>query len=236
MAAGMGTRLRPYTENTPKSLIKINGMTLLERQILNLREIGVSDITIVTGYLHNKFNKLAEKYNLKKIVNDKYEKANNIYSMYLARNELRDAFVIDADNYFTRNFLPKKQPETSLYFSALKENIENEWLFKFTATGRIYGIDIADSMTPPGYIMSGASYWTEKDGQYLARKIEIAVEVEKRMDIYWDDIAVENYGDTEVYIQKIGSKDIFEIDTIKDLNYLKNTMSIQDVRFCSPGI
>lgn len=39
MAAGMGTRLRPLTENTPKSLIKVNGMSLLERQIINLREV-----------------------------------------------------------------------------------------------------------------------------------------------------------------------------------------------------
>ena len=39
MAAGMGTRLRPLTENTPKSLIEVNGMSLLERQIINLKEV-----------------------------------------------------------------------------------------------------------------------------------------------------------------------------------------------------
>ena len=44
MAAGMGTRLRPLTENTPKSLVEVNGMSLLERQIINLREIGVEEI------------------------------------------------------------------------------------------------------------------------------------------------------------------------------------------------
>ena len=38
MAAGMGTRLRPLTENTPKSLLEVNGMSLLERQIINLQE------------------------------------------------------------------------------------------------------------------------------------------------------------------------------------------------------
>ena len=49
MAAGMGTRLRPLTENTPKSLIEVNGMPLLERQIINLREIGVEEIIVLTG-------------------------------------------------------------------------------------------------------------------------------------------------------------------------------------------
>ena len=64
MAAGMGTRLRPLTNNTPKSLIEVNGMSLLERQILNLREIGVNEIIVLTGYLHEKFDDLVKKLSL----------------------------------------------------------------------------------------------------------------------------------------------------------------------------
>ena len=51
LAAGMGTRLRPLTLNTPKSLIEIKGETLIERQIRFLREKGVEEIVVVTGYL-----------------------------------------------------------------------------------------------------------------------------------------------------------------------------------------
>lgn len=227
MAAGMGTRLRPLTENTPKSLIEVNGMSLLERQIINLQEIGVEEIVVVTGYLHEKFDDIVKKYNLIKIVNDKYDVYNNIYTMYLVRDYLRDAFVIDADNYITRNFLPKTKPETSIYYSACKENIANEWVLKYDESGRIYEIEIADKNTKPDYIMSGASYWTEKDGKLIAEQVKKAVEEDKLFDIYWDNIPVENFEHMDVYIEKINSNDIFEIDTISDLEYLKSKLHIE---------
>lgn len=225
MAAGMGTRLRPLTENTPKSLIEVNGMPLLERQIINLREIGVEEIIVLTGYLHEKFDDIVKKYNLIKVVNDKYDVYNNIYTMYLVRDYLKDAFVIDADNYITRNFLPKVQPKSSVYYSACKENITGEWILKYTETGRIYDVEIAPKNSKANYIMSGASYWTEKDGKIISEKVKKAVEEDKLFDIYWDNIAVENYDNMNVYIEKINSDDIFEIDTLEDLDYLKSKLN-----------
>lgn len=226
MAAGMGTRLRPLTETVPKSLIEVNGMPLLERQILNLREIGVEEIIVLTGYLHEKFDDIVKKYNLIKVVNDKYDVYNNIYTMYLVRQYLNDAFVIDADNYITRNFLPKTKPNTSVYYSACKENITGEWILKYDEEGRIFGVDIGKEGDEPSYIMSGASYWTEKDGKLIAAKVEETVENQNSMDIYWDNIAVDNFKDMDVYIEKIQSNDIFEIDTLQDLEYLKNTLNL----------
>lgn len=226
MAAGMGTRLRPLTETVPKSLIEVNGMPLLERQILNLREIGVDEIIVLTGYLHEKFDDIVKKYNLIKVVNDKYDVYNNIYTMYLVRQYLNDAFVIDADNYITRNFLPKTKPNTSVYYSACKENITGEWILKYDEEGRIFGVDIGKEGDEPSYIMSGASYWTEKDGKLIASKVEETVENKNSMDIYWDNIAVDNFKDMDVYIEKIQSNDIFEIDTLQDLEYLKNTLNL----------
>lgn len=226
MAAGMGTRLRPLTETTPKSLIEVNGMSLLERQIINLKEIGINEIIVLTGYLHEKFDEIVKKYNLTKVVNDKYDIYNNIYTMYLVRQYLDDAFVIDADNYITRNFLPKNKPNTSVYYSACKENIIGEWILKYDENGRVLGVDIGQEGDQPSYIMSGASYWTEKDGELIAKKVEEAVEKYGLLDIYWDNIAVDNFKDMNVYIEKIESNDIFEIDTLEDLEYLKTKLNL----------
>lgn len=226
MAAGMGTRLRPLTENTPKSLIEVNGMSLLERQILNLRERGINEIIVLTGYLHEKFDDIVKKYNLIKVVNEKFDVYNNIYTMYLVRQYLNDAFVIDADNYITRNFLPKNKPTTSIYYSACKENIVGEWILNYDDNGRIFGVDIGKEGDEPKYIMSGASFWTEKDGELIAKKVEEAVDKGDFRDLYWDSIAVDNLKNMNVYIEKIESDDIFEIDSLQDLEYLKRTLNL----------
>ncbi|SFC85463.1 sugar phosphate nucleotidyltransferase [Clostridium uliginosum] len=227
MAAGMGTRLRPLTETTPKSLIEVNGMPLLERQIINLKERGIDEIIVLTGYLHEKFDEIVKKYNLIKVVNDKYDVYNNIYTMYLVRQYLKDAFVIDADNYITRNFLPEDMPNTSVYYSACKENIIGEWILNYDENERIFGVDIGKEGDKPSYIMSGASFWTEKDGILIAKKVEEVVAGGNFKDLYWDSIAVDNLKDMDVRIEKIDSNDIFEIDSLEDLEYLKNTLKIQ---------
>lgn len=73
LAAGMGSRLRPLTLNTPKPLIKINNESIIERQIKFIREIGINEIIVVTGYLKEEFEFLKEKYGVKIIYNDKYD-------------------------------------------------------------------------------------------------------------------------------------------------------------------
>lgn len=54
LAAGMGTRLRPLTDDKPKCLVEVNGISILEKTLNNLKQIGVEKVTIITGYLHNK--------------------------------------------------------------------------------------------------------------------------------------------------------------------------------------
>ena len=90
LAAGMGTRLRPITLTTPKSLIEVAGTSLIERQIEFLRAKGIEDIIVVTGYLAEKFDFLKDQYGVTLIHNDQYESYNNFYTMYLVRHYLSD--------------------------------------------------------------------------------------------------------------------------------------------------
>ncbi|WP_315081674.1 sugar phosphate nucleotidyltransferase [uncultured Clostridium sp.] len=227
VAAGMGTRLRPLTNTIPKSLVEVNGISLLERQIINLKEIGIDEIVVLTGYLHEKFDGLVKKYNLVKIFNDKYDVYNNIYTMYLAKDYIQDTFVIDADNYINKNFLPRVRPEHSEYYSACKENIVGEWILRYDENDKLQRVDIGKEGNESAYIMSGASYWSEKDGKIIAQKLKEKVEDGDFKNLYWDDIVVENLKDLDVYVNKIGSNDIFEIDSLEDLEYLKNKLSIR---------
>ncbi|WP_040213334.1 CTP--phosphocholine cytidylyltransferase [Clostridium polynesiense] len=222
MAAGMGTRLRPLTDNCPKSLVKVMGQPILERQIEFLKEKGIEEIIIVTGYMAERFDYLKEKYGVKLINNDKYNVYNNVYTMYLVRDYLKDAYVTEADVYMTRNFFTRDL-KTSTYFSGIKKDFKSEWIFHFDENGRIHEIEVGDGTD---YIMCGISYWTEKDGGIIKEALEEAVREGSFNSMYWDEVVNKSLANAEVYITKINSDDWFEIDSIKDLqiaeDYLKS--------------
>ena len=62
LAAGMGTRLKGYTQDQPKGFLKVDGQSLIERSIGNLLSHGVTNIIIGTGYFHEHFDELRSQY------------------------------------------------------------------------------------------------------------------------------------------------------------------------------
>lgn len=218
LAAGMGTRLRPLTLDTPKSLIEVNGKPLLERQVEYLKEKGVEEIIVVTGYLAEKFDYLKEKYGVKLVHNDKYEVYNNIYTMYLVREYLEDTYVVDADVYIAKNFLLER-PETSMYFSANKKGFKGEWKLHFDENLKVTDIEVGDN---EGYILCGVSYWAKKDTDIIVKELEDMVEHGDFTNLYWDDIVKNNIAKLDIHVQKISEDSIYEIDNLDELNYVKS--------------
>jgi CTP:phosphocholine cytidylyltransferase-like protein len=224
LAAGMGTRLRPLTLTTPKSLTVVNGKPMLEKQVEYLQEIGVEEIIVVTGYLAEKFEYLKEKYGVTLVHNDKYDVYNNIYTMYLVREYLHDTYVIDADVYLNNNFL-LKDPKTSMYFSARKPEFKAEWMIRFDDQYKVTDIEVGDG--DHEYILCGVSYWSEEDGRYIVGKLEEAVSGGDFTELFWDDIVKDNLGGLNVYLQEIHPDDSYEIDSLEDLEKVKKRLALQ---------
>ncbi|MGL5822294.1 MAG: sugar phosphate nucleotidyltransferase [Sarcina sp.] len=217
LAAGMGTRLRPITLTVPKSLVEVNGKPLLERQIEMLRERGVEEIIVLTGYLTEKFDYLKEKFGVNLIYNDKFNVYNNIYTMYLVREYLNDSYVIDADIYLNRNFI-EEEIATSKYFTAYKENFEGEWKVHTDNEDNLINITVESG---DGYILSGVSYWSSEDGKFIAKKLEEKIESEDFKDLYWDDIVKENIKHLNIKVKKLSTDDVYEIDNLEELKAVK---------------
>ena len=101
LAAGLGTRLRPMTDTKPKSMVEVNGMPILFQQVDNLEKNGIKDIVVVAGYKADiMISALGDVYpSVKVIRNRDYDKTNNMYSAYLARDEFcdRDFILMNAD-------------------------------------------------------------------------------------------------------------------------------------------
>lgn len=104
LAAGFGTRLAPITDNMPKSLVPVNGEPILFKQIRNLRENGITDITIISGYkadiLKNAVS--AQWPEIKIIESIDYATTNNMYSAYLGLQNIGTAgfLMMNADVFF----------------------------------------------------------------------------------------------------------------------------------------
>ena len=100
LAAGFGSRFVPLTFETPKGLLKVFGERMIERQIRQLREAGIEDITVVVGYLKEKFEYLIDKYQVKLLYNPEYSCKNTLATVYHARKLLQgrvNGYVISLD-------------------------------------------------------------------------------------------------------------------------------------------
>lgn len=104
LAAGFGSRLAPITDTCPKAMVPVNGKPIIVKQIENLKENGITDITVVAGYmadvLEDSIHQIWPEINIIRSID--YATTNNMYSAYLARNLLSntDFLMMNADVFF----------------------------------------------------------------------------------------------------------------------------------------
>jgi choline kinase len=105
LAAGMGVRLMPLTRNTPKSLLDLgHGLTLLETQLEAIRECGVEEVVLVTGYRSEQIEaKIAhdDGFRFRIVYNPFYASSNNLVSAWLAQPHVgEDYLLVNGDDVF----------------------------------------------------------------------------------------------------------------------------------------
>lgn len=104
LAAGLGSRLAPITDSIPKSLVPVNGIPIILKQIDNLLMNNILDITVVSGYKADILEKVVHtKYPQVCIIESTdYSSTNNMYSAYLARNIIGqdDFLMMNADVFY----------------------------------------------------------------------------------------------------------------------------------------
>lgn len=107
MAAGYSARCMPLSNVMPKGLFRIKGEILIEREIEQLQEAGISNIIVVTGFLAEKFEYLKDKYGVSIIINHDFDKYNNMSSLYAAQNFMKNSYILCSDNYYEENIFHK---------------------------------------------------------------------------------------------------------------------------------
>ena len=111
-AAGQGRRLRPLTDTVPKCLLKIGKKRILEYLLDSLSDCGIKDVVIVIGYKSQEFMKIVgnkhKNCRIKYYINKDYEITDNMYSLWMAKDEIKDGFIFfNADLIFNVDLLKK---------------------------------------------------------------------------------------------------------------------------------
>ncbi|MBO6146594.1 MAG: NTP transferase domain-containing protein [Lachnospiraceae bacterium] len=217
MAAGLGTRMRPLTEHTPKPLIKVNGTAMIETVIACLNERGVEDIHIVTGYLGEQFRSLQEKYpGIDLIDNPVYDTHNNISSVYAAADILgeSDIFICEADLYIPDRCLLQTGLESSCYFGRMEKGYSDDWVFDVGEDGLITRVGKGGE---DRYNMVGISYFRQEDAAILKEEIIKAYETPGNEQLFWDEVVDANLDRLSLTVHPVKEGQIVEIDTCEEL-------------------
>lgn len=234
MAAGFSSRFAPLSYERPKGVLEVRGEVLIERQIRQLHEAGISDITVVVGYMQESFFYLADRFGVEIVVNEEYTSRNNNSTLMLVADKLANTYICSSDNYFAENvFAPYVY---KAYYSVLAyEGETDEYCVETDRAGRITRI------TPGGedaLIMVGQAYF---DREYSAAFRQILRRVYHRPETaakLWEDIYLDHVDALDMEV-RVGKPDvIFEFDSMADLigfdhDFVKNVDSAILDHICS---
>ena len=225
IAAGFGTRLVPITLNTPKPLVRVHGVRIIDRLIDACLEAGIDEIYIVRGYLGELFDQLLYKYPMIKFLeNPVYNEANNISSSLVARYMLSNTYVFEADLLISNPSIIRKYHYTSDFLGIKKER-SDDWCFKVKA-----GMILEEKVGGEGsdiWQMVGISYWNEADGHKLSQDIADVYASPGGKERYWEQVPLvyrkEHY---QVAVRECHDEDIVEIDTFNELKAIDKTYDV----------
>ena len=120
IAAGLGSRLRPYTNNIPKILLKIKNKTILDRHLQIFKSLNVKNINMVVGYKKEKF----KNGDLNYIENKNYRNNNILESLFYAKSLMKDNCLISYSDIIFKKKIVKKLLKSKNSISVL---VDTNW-------------------------------------------------------------------------------------------------------------
>jgi CTP:phosphocholine cytidylyltransferase-like protein len=223
IAAGFGSRLVPITLNTPKPLVRVKGLRIIDTLLDAVIAAGISEILIVRGYLGEQFDQLLYKYpSVKFLENPLFNEANNISSAMCVRYHLQNTYVLESDLFLKNHNLITKYQYTSNYLGVPTARTD-DWCFE-TKDGIISKLRVGGTNC---HHMFGISYWNTRDGARLAEHIKQVYEMPGGKERYWDQVALEYFlREYAIEVRECSFDDIIEIDTFTELKKFDETYRV----------
>jgi CTP:phosphocholine cytidylyltransferase-like protein len=223
IAAGFGSRLVPITLNTPKPLVRVKGVRIIDTMLDAIKAADIQEVIIVRGYLSEQFDQLLYKYpNIKFIENPNYGESNNISSAMCIRYQMQNSYILEGDLLLRNPALITKYQYSTNYLGVPVE-VSDDWCLE-TKNGIVSKLRIGGRNC---HQMFGISYWTVEDGAKMAEHIKQVYEMPGGKERYWDQVALEYFiKDYAVEVRECTFDDITEIDTFSELKKLDETYRV----------
>lgn len=226
LAAGTSSRFVPLSAESPKGLLEVKGEILVERQIRQLQEAGINDITVVLGYMADKFTYLEDKFGVKLVMNEDFYRYNNTSSIIRVIDKLSDTYICSSDNYFTKNVFLEKSSDS--YYSALfAEGKTGEYCLETDGNDNISRVFVGgkDSWYMIGHVYMNNDFSQKFRGVMKREYLQDKTKLE-----YWEDVYIRHIDVLpKMKVHRYSKDDIQEFDTIDELRLFDNSY-IDDTR------
>lgn len=219
MAAGMGTRIRPLSENIPKPLIPVCGVPMIESLLQAIIEAGIDEIFITVGYKKEKYLYLAEKYpGITFVDNGDYQVKNTISSFYHAMQYLegKNCLVCESDLYIADKSVITGFMDKSRYLIREVDSQNREWGFIYKK-GKISKVVRPKPEVYLDHHMYGVAYWMKEDLSKLICQINKVYHDTEASQLAYDEVANLIFDEIDMGLIRVSDNQLFEIDTIDDL-------------------
>lgn len=214
MAAGMSSRFAPISYEKPKGVLSVKGEVMVERQIRQLKEAGIDDITLVVGYKKEEFFYLEDMFGIQIVINPDYATRNNNSTIKRIEGKLGNTYICSSDDYFTEN--PFEAYVYESYYSAVfAEGRTDEYCIRFKGKEKriqevvIGGVD--------EWVMLGHVYWDRGFSQAFKRILDEVYEDPSTYGKLWEDIFIEHIVELPMVVRQYSPDAIWEFDSLDEL-------------------
>lgn len=239
LAAGMGKRLKELTSNATKCMVEVNGEMMIHKTLMHLEKLNLNKIVLVVGYegqqLMDYVNSLGLKTPVEYVVNDVYDKTNNIYSLYLAKEYLLqdDTLLLESDLVYEEAVI-RKLVDTPYPSLVLVDKFES-WM-----DGTCITVDEDDNIT--SFVSKREFDFTKTDEYYKTVNLyKFSKNFSEKyyvpfLESYCNAMGLNEYyeqvlkvitflGDLEIKAVKLNGEKWYEIDDVQDLDIAESLLA-----------
>ncbi len=189
LAAGYGMRMVPINTETPKGMLTVDGIPLIERTISQLHAAGIEDITMVVGFMMEAYDYLVDKYNIRMIYNNDYSTKNNLHSLALAADRLDRTYIVPCDIWSETNPFSEKEVYSWYMVSDILD--EDSWI-RINRKSELVKVDAdrkRDDLEKFGNKMIGIAYVAGEEAELLREKLLEMDSSPMYDEAFWEDAA-----------------------------------------------